>query len=146
MLFWFKRTQLSSERLRKMSDFTGKCEIKFSEDLGRYLTAARDIRKGELLVCEPPAVIGPTWNAKPCCLACFSTTDLSVCQWVYYKIENFRIDLSNSICIIKCRLFLVALLHIKMHFKLKMEKKTKTNPTCCDFNLDLMQLSYLCLI
>lgn len=58
-----------------MSDCFGnaniKCELKSSGKLGRYVVAARDLRAGELLLLEQPAIVGPYWDSKLCCLSCY---------------------------------------------------------------------------
>lgn len=48
------------------------CELSTSPALGRYVRASRDIRAGELLLCEQPAVVGPYWDSTLCCLNCYS--------------------------------------------------------------------------
>lgn len=51
---------------------SAKCELKLNESLGRYVAAARDLRAGELLLLEQPAIVGPYWDSKICCLCCYA--------------------------------------------------------------------------
>ena len=44
---------------------------------GRILVATRNIRKGELIFKECPAVVGPYSRTRPQCLTCFRTFDQS---------------------------------------------------------------------
>lgn len=54
----------------------GTCELRSSPALGRYVCASRDLKAGELLLCEQPVVVGPYWDSPVCCLGCYreSTT------------------------------------------------------------------------
>ncbi|CAG4991328.1 unnamed protein product [Colias eurytheme] len=45
-------------------------EIHHSEALGRYLVASRDIKQGEIILKEKPAVSGPRIACTPHCLSC----------------------------------------------------------------------------
>jgi len=46
-----------------------------SPDLGNYLTASRNIKKGETLFTEAPLCIGPTPITVPICLNCYTPVD-----------------------------------------------------------------------
>lgn len=50
----------------------GTCELKCSAAFGRYVIASRDLKAGELLLCEQPAVLGPYWDSPVCCLSCYA--------------------------------------------------------------------------
>ncbi|CAO1434181.1 unnamed protein product [Diamesa tonsa] len=54
-----------------MELFAGKCELKSNETLGRFLVAGRDLKAGELILCESPAIISIGWNSEICCLNCY---------------------------------------------------------------------------
>lgn len=59
--------------IMQIADFrNNSCELASSVALGRYVRASRDIRAGELLLCEQPVVVGPSWDSKLCCLNCYS--------------------------------------------------------------------------
>lgn len=66
-----------------MSRFSNNsCEIRSSDALGRFVIASRDLKPGELLVCEQPAVVGPYWDSPVCCLSCFAESS-RMCKWVF---------------------------------------------------------------
>jgi len=46
-------------------------KVEFRGNLGRILVATRNIRKGELICKEVPAIVGPYSRSKPQCLQCF---------------------------------------------------------------------------
>jgi len=50
-------------------------QVDKSEELGRYLTASRDLQEGELLFTEPPLVVGPVATSPPVCLNCYGIVD-----------------------------------------------------------------------
>uniref|UniRef100_A0A182R8Y9 SET domain-containing protein n=1 Tax=Anopheles funestus TaxID=62324 RepID=A0A182R8Y9_ANOFN len=52
------------------NNFENVCEIRKSDQLGRYLVAKRDIKAGELILAEDPIVVGPYWDADISCLGC----------------------------------------------------------------------------
>ncbi|XP_068617853.1 SET domain-containing protein SmydA-8 [Battus philenor] len=45
-------------------------KIQFTCALGRHMIATRDIRQGEIILKEKPAVVGPRMACKPHCLSC----------------------------------------------------------------------------
>ena len=46
-----------------------------SPELGRFLEASRDIKKGEILWTEPALVVGPVAVTPPVCICCYSLVD-----------------------------------------------------------------------
>jgi len=46
-----------------------------SPELGNYLVARRKIQKGEVIINEPPLVLGPSTVSHPICLACYTPVD-----------------------------------------------------------------------
>ena len=44
-------------------------------ELGRYLEAAKDLKKGDVLWRESPLVIGPVSITPPICLCCYVPVD-----------------------------------------------------------------------
>lgn len=92
-----------------MNDFeNGKCKIAVSEEIGRlatfqlificesfystalyvrYLTAAKSLKQGELLLCEQPAVIGPYWGSGLCCLTCYRRSS-RICRYISQQTQN----------------------------------------------------------
>ncbi|XP_058062039.1 SET domain-containing protein SmydA-8-like [Anopheles bellator] len=52
------------------SSFEELCEVRKSEELGRFLVARRNIKPGELILAEDPIVVGPYWDADISCLSC----------------------------------------------------------------------------
>ncbi|XP_041782750.1 SET domain-containing protein SmydA-8-like [Anopheles merus] len=52
------------------NNFEDICEIRKSDQLGRFLVANRDIKPGELILAEDPIVVGPYWDADISCLGC----------------------------------------------------------------------------
>eukprot|EP00092_Neocalanus_flemingeri_P029048 GFUD01031534.1.p1 GENE.GFUD01031534.1~~GFUD01031534.1.p1 ORF type:complete len:540 (+),score=155.73 GFUD01031534.1:1-1620(+) len=46
-------------------------KVKFRGNLGRILVATRNIKKGEVICREVPAIVGPYSRSKPQCLQCF---------------------------------------------------------------------------
>uniref|UniRef100_A0A6A7FTB7 Protein msta-like n=2 Tax=Hirondellea gigas TaxID=1518452 RepID=A0A6A7FTB7_9CRUS len=54
------------------NSLSSKSSVRISqnEEVGRYLTATRDIAAGEILLCETPLVIAPQAGAGPTCLHC----------------------------------------------------------------------------
>ncbi|XP_030378207.1 SET domain-containing protein SmydA-8 [Scaptodrosophila lebanonensis] len=55
--------------------------IAHSDIYGRYLVANRELKPGELLITEPPLVIGPCVSADPVCLGCYKPVTLSAAQY-----------------------------------------------------------------
>uniref|UniRef100_A0A182W898 SET domain-containing protein n=1 Tax=Anopheles minimus TaxID=112268 RepID=A0A182W898_9DIPT len=52
------------------NNFENTCEIRKTDQLGRFLVAKRDIKAGELILAEDPIVVGPYWDADISCLGC----------------------------------------------------------------------------
>lgn len=50
-------------------------KVEQSPELGKYLVAARDLRKGEVIFSEPPLVVGPVAVTVPVCLNCYTPVD-----------------------------------------------------------------------
>ncbi|CAG4991158.1 unnamed protein product [Colias eurytheme] len=48
-----------------------KYEVKTSEELGRYLVAARDLRPGERILSDQPFVLGPSSDTSLVCFNCY---------------------------------------------------------------------------
>ena len=46
-----------------------------SKELGKYVTAARDLKAGEVLFTEAPLVVGPVQMTQPVCLSCYTPVD-----------------------------------------------------------------------
>ena len=46
-----------------------------SKELGKYVTAARDLKAGEVLFTEAPLVVGPVQMTQPVCLDCYTPVD-----------------------------------------------------------------------
>ncbi|XP_045624740.2 SET domain-containing protein SmydA-8 isoform X1 [Procambarus clarkii] len=60
----------------------GAVEIRFSNCLGRYLVASRDIAAGEVVLQEEPLLIVPKAGSEPTCLACLKVlaSDWNGCE------------------------------------------------------------------
>ena len=56
-----------------------------SEELGKYITAARDLKAGEGLFTESPLVVGPVQMTVPVCLYCYTPVDGSFKYESYLK-------------------------------------------------------------
>ncbi|XP_058128626.1 SET domain-containing protein SmydA-8-like [Anopheles ziemanni] len=52
------------------SHFENICEIRKSDQLGRFLSAKRHIKPGEMILSEEPIIVGPYWDADISCLNC----------------------------------------------------------------------------
>ena len=50
-------------------------KIAKSAELGRYLEATKDLKKGELIFKEAPLVVGPISVTPPVCLCCYAGVD-----------------------------------------------------------------------
>ncbi|XP_053679551.1 SET domain-containing protein SmydA-8-like [Anopheles nili] len=50
--------------------FEDICDVRKTDQLGRFLVAKRDIKPGELILAEDPIVVGPYWDADISCLGC----------------------------------------------------------------------------
>ncbi|XP_037033809.1 SET domain-containing protein SmydA-8-like isoform X2 [Bradysia coprophila] len=63
-----------------MNEFeNGKCKTAVSDEIGRYLIAAKNLKQGDLLLCEQPVIIGPYWGSKLCCLTCYKRSS-KICK------------------------------------------------------------------
>lgn len=55
--------------------------------MGRYLTASRDIKQGEIIIKESPLVCGPSQITGPTCVGCLNAlnqinyTECDKCGW-----------------------------------------------------------------
>lgn len=45
-------------------------KIEYSDTLGRHMVATRDIKQGEMILKEKPAIFGPKMSSAPSCLSC----------------------------------------------------------------------------
>ncbi len=54
-----------------MISFVYLTQIEESASEGRFLVASRTIKAGELILHEPPLVIGPKLLTQPLCLGCY---------------------------------------------------------------------------
>ncbi|XP_023331827.1 protein msta [Eurytemora carolleeae] len=60
-------------------------QINSDSNVGRFLTAKRDIRAGEIICCEEPLIVGPNQETNPICLGCLAEIDTSyVCSGCGY--------------------------------------------------------------
>lgn len=50
-------------------------EIKYSDVMGRYIVAARDIKAGEIIIEEPALAVGPCTGCALICLGCYREID-----------------------------------------------------------------------
>ncbi|TRY80802.1 hypothetical protein TCAL_15442, partial [Tigriopus californicus] len=50
-------------------------KVEKSAELGRFLVATRDIKKGDAIFKEAPLVLGPVAQTLPVCLACYELVD-----------------------------------------------------------------------
>lgn len=46
-----------------------------NDELGRFLIAAKDVKKGDILWTESPLVVAPNTITSPVCLNCYSPVD-----------------------------------------------------------------------
>lgn len=65
---------LTAHRFRG-EDFQLQMRILFSLVTGRYVAAAENIKAGELLLTELPAVVGPYWDSQISCVNCYKPSD-----------------------------------------------------------------------
>ncbi|XP_045451281.1 SET domain-containing protein SmydA-8-like [Melitaea cinxia] len=62
-------------------------EIKHSKEMGRYITASRDIKAGEVIIEAPALVVGPCSGCALICLGCYREVDetnitkCTGCKW-----------------------------------------------------------------
>ena len=69
-----------------LSNGEDKCyEMLYSDEEGRHMVAARDIREGETIMRELPCSLGPGHFTPPVCLGCYRRVDGKVrckkCGW-----------------------------------------------------------------
>ncbi|XP_066950946.1 uncharacterized protein [Macrobrachium rosenbergii] len=63
-----------------------------SDDLGRFMVATRDITPGELLIQDPPLLLGPKMITEPVCLGCYRPVDGS------YQCKGCGFPMCDSQC------------------------------------------------
>lgn len=74
------RGDLKQEEDRKYS-------VKVSKLMGRYMVAKKDIEPGEIILSEPPIVVGPCTDCKVQCLGCYKNLEeqafikCKTCNW-----------------------------------------------------------------
>lgn len=51
------------------------CHFRLSSNTNRYVVAAENIKAGELLLAELPAVVGPYWDSQISCVNCYKPSD-----------------------------------------------------------------------
>ena len=75
----FKLTAQNSSRNEVIQLLMYYIDIVFqvgqSKELGKYVTAARDLKAGEVLFTEAPLVVGPVQMTQPVCLDCYTPVD-----------------------------------------------------------------------
>ncbi|XP_062560550.1 SET domain-containing protein SmydA-8-like [Armigeres subalbatus] len=62
-----------------MAHFEENCEIKESDELGRYLVAKRDLARGQQILVEQPIAVGPYWDSEIRCLNCYKNS-CTICR------------------------------------------------------------------
>ncbi|XP_055678969.1 SET domain-containing protein SmydA-8-like [Lutzomyia longipalpis] len=76
-----------------------KCvELKVDEVMGRYLSATRDIKQGEVIFREKPLAIGPKVSCMPMCLGCNVFLTLKPKEKNYYKCSQCNWPLCGPSC------------------------------------------------
>lgn len=77
-------------------------EVAESPELGRYLTASRDVAAGDVLLKDVPLVIGPRQITMPVCVGCSSPVDgshsCSDCGWPLCNPECQQVILHQPEC------------------------------------------------
>lgn len=85
-------------------------KIQYSDTLGRYMIATRDIQPGEMILKEKPAVIGPKMTGPPECLGCgkklepqkigdqYDFYKCSVCNWPMCDSKCEKADVHKAEC------------------------------------------------
>ncbi|XP_059048714.1 SET domain-containing protein SmydA-8 [Achroia grisella] len=85
-------------------------KIQYSDTYGRHMIATRDIKQGEMILKEKPAVIGPRMSCAPHCLACgkkleplkredcFDFYKCSLCNWPMCGPECEKADIHKLEC------------------------------------------------
>lgn len=96
-------------------------KLEENSKLGRYLTAARDIQKGEVIFQESPLVIGPKSVTTPHCLGCHMPCDPNE----YHECDGCGFPLCSARCQVsdyhmdECRLMM------KANFRASVDPATK---------------------
>lgn len=91
-------------------------KLEENEKLGRYLVAAKNIRKGEVIFKESPLVVGPKSVTRPMCLGCHSVCDPSN----YHECDGCGFPLCSAKCQIsdfhidECRVMMEAKFRAKI--------------------------------
>ncbi|XP_052755151.1 SET domain-containing protein SmydA-8 [Galleria mellonella] len=85
-------------------------KIHYSDTFGRHMIATRDIKQGEMILKEKPAVIGPRMTCTPHCLACgkklepakleggFDFYKCSLCNWPMCGPQCEKADVHKPEC------------------------------------------------
>ena len=64
-----------SDGTRKSHSLCLPYKIVNSEQFGRHFIATRDIQPLDLIIIDPPAVVGPATKTKTLCIVCLSPSD-----------------------------------------------------------------------
>ncbi|RVE47333.1 hypothetical protein evm_008014 [Chilo suppressalis] len=85
-------------------------KVQFSDTYGRHMVATRDIKQGEMILKEKPAIIGPRMSTAPHCLSCgkklqpmkikdvFDFYKCKSCNWPMCGPECEKADIHKSEC------------------------------------------------
>lgn len=86
--------------MEEIMESTNKYEISTTKELGRYIkqfksnfkkkrkkwkhnyrhaVAGKELKPGELILCEKPIVVGLYWGSDLCCLSCYGQS-MTVCK------------------------------------------------------------------
>ena len=87
-----------------------------SADLGRFLEAAKDLKKGEVLWKEPPLITGPIAVSPPVCLCCYTRVDGSY-KYVHCLKNSFQNPFYEVIMNITCSLLMKFIFTLTMPYK-----------------------------
>ncbi|KAM3965788.1 SET domain-containing protein SmydA-8 [Aphomia sociella] len=85
-------------------------KVQYSDTFGRHMIATRDIKQGEMILKEKPAVIGPRMTCAPQCLACgkkleatkiedtYDFYKCSMCNWPMCGPQCEKADIHKPEC------------------------------------------------
>lgn len=76
-------------------------KVQYSDTFGRHMIATRDIRQGEMILKERPAVIGPRVSTFPMCLGCntkLEPTQMEDGKLDFYKCSSCQWPLCGKKC------------------------------------------------
>lgn len=85
-------------------------KIQYSDSLGRHMIATRDIKQGEMILKEKPAVMGPKMSCSPQCLSCgmklepnkvgdqYEFYNCSSCNWPMCGPQCEKADVHKAEC------------------------------------------------